>query len=54
MSVIIGFDNDNMPRIEEYECHNFALEVQRKKKKETEKQMHLLETNIKLQMLVQI
>lgn len=33
MSVIIGFDNDNMPRIEEYECHNFALEVQRKKKK---------------------
>ena len=33
MSVIIGFDNDNMPRIEEYECHNFALEVQRKKKR---------------------
>ena len=42
-----------MPRIEEHECHNFALEVQRKKK-EMEKQMHLLETNIKPQMLVQI
>ena len=26
----------------------------KEKKKETEKQMHLLETNIKLQMLVQI